>query len=162
LGLAGVLWQWRRADAAHHDTTRSNEQLRRALNQTDFIQLQRAEEYMAEERRLDALPRWALVLRNNPSNRIAAERLMSTLSHRSCARLACPPLEHSNRITLATFSRDGRSVTTSSADHTAWIWDVATGQRVAGPLMHDAEINTSVFSFDGRLVVTASKDKTAR
>ena len=162
LGIAGVFWQWRRADEANRNSTRSNEQLRGALNQMDFIQLQRAEEYMAEERRLDALPRWALVLRNNPSNRIAAERLMSTLSHRTWARLACPPMEHSNRVTHAEFSRDGTRVVTSSADNTAWVWGAATGQRLAGPFAHSAEINTAVFSPDGRLVVTASQDKTAR
>src|SRR5215510_8384662 len=128
----------------------------------DSIQLQRAEEYMAEERRLDALPRWALVLRNNPSNRIAAERLMSTLSHRTWARLACPPMQHSNRVTFAMFSVDGRRVVTSSADNTAWVWDAATGQHLAGPFAHGAEINTALFNPDNRFVVTASKDHTAR
>ena len=162
LGIAGIFWQWRRADEANRDSTRSNEQLRGALNQMESIQLQRAEEYMADERRLDALPRWALVLRNNPSNRIAAERLMSTLSHRNWARLACPPMEHSNRVTFALFSADGKRVVTSSADNTAWVWDAATGQRLAGPFTHSAEINTAVFSPDRRFVVTASQDKTAR
>jgi WD40 repeat protein len=128
----------------------------------DSIQLQRAEEYFAEDRRADALPRWALVLRNNPSNHLAAERLMSTLSHRKWARLACPPMEHSNRVTCALFSRDGTKVVTSSADNTANVWDARTGRRLAGPFTHSAEINTAMPSEDGRFVVTASKDKTAR
>ena len=162
LGIGGVFWQWRRADHASRETSQSNDQLRRALDQMDYIQLQRAEEYFAEDRRADALPRWALVLRNNPSNRLAAERLMSTLSHRNWARLACPPLEHSNRVTFALFSRDGTKVVTSSADNTAWVWDAVTGRRLAGPFTHGAEINTAMLSEDGRFVVTASKDKTAR
>jgi WD40 repeat protein len=87
---------------------------------------------------------------------------MSTLSHRNWARLACRPLEHSNRVTHAMFSADGTRVVTSSADNTASVWDAATGQRLAGPFTHSAEVNTAVFSPDGRLVVTASQDKTAR
>ncbi len=162
LGISGVVWQWRRAAEASVKIGQSNEQLRRTLDQMDSIQLQRAEEYFAEDRRTDALPRWALVLRNNPSNRLAAERLMSTLSHRNWAHLACPPLEHSNRVTFALFSRDGTKVVTSSADNTACVWDATTGRRLAGPFIHEAEINTAVLSEDGQWVVTASKDKTAR
>jgi hypothetical protein len=149
-GLSGIVWQWHRADEAQRNTTRANQELRRALSQMDSIQLQRAEEFMAEERRLDALPRWALVLRNDPSNRLAAERLMSTLAHRNWARLACPPLEHSNRVTFAFFSADGKRVVTSSADNTAWVWNASTGQHVAGPLAHSAEINNAVLNPDCR------------
>ncbi len=162
LGIGGVAWQWRRAAEANYQTGLSNDHYRRALDQMDSIQLQRAEEYFAENRRTDALPRWALVLRSNPSNRLAAERLMSTLSHRNWAHLACPPLEHSNRVTFALLSRDGTKVVTSSADNTACVWDAMTGRRLAGPFTHEAEINMAILSEDGQLVVTASTDKTAR
>jgi WD40 repeat protein len=162
LGTCGVLWQWRRAEYANRQTTQSNDHLRRALNQMDSIQLQRAEEYIAEDSRAEAMSRWALLLRTNPSNRLAAERLMSSLSHRTWARLSCPPMEHSNRLTFAWFSLDGRLVVTSAADNTASVWSSDTGRRVAGPLFHAAEINTAIFSWDGKWVVTASKDKTAR
>jgi WD40 repeat protein len=168
-GVSGVFWQWRRAEG-HADLEgrhrqRAEAATRRAeqtLRQMEAVELRRAEElYEAEDQR-NMLSYLALILRQNPTNRIAAERLFSSLSHRSWARLACPPLMHSNRVTFAMFSRDGMRVVTSSADNTACVWDTTSGQRVAGPFNHAAEINIAVFSPVGDLVVTASKDKTAR
>jgi WD40 repeat protein/serine/threonine protein kinase len=137
-------------------------QAQTALTRMEGIEIRRAEDrYEAGDRR-GMLAQLALVLRYNPSNHLAAERLFSTLTHRNWARLACPPLMHSNRVTSAMFSGDGRWVVTSAADNTASVWDTNTGERVAGPLLHDAEINTAEFSPDGRLVVTASDDNTVR
>ncbi len=144
-----------RAEQAHRGANR-------ALVQLEAVNLERAEEFHAADNCVQALPYWALALRDNPSNHIAAERLMSALSHRTWARLACPPLEHSNRVTMAVFSRDGRWVATCAADKTAGVWDATTGQRVAGPFWHDAEINTVEFSPDARWVATAAQDNTAR
>jgi WD40 repeat protein/serine/threonine protein kinase len=169
MGSGGILWQWRRAtrhaELETSERQRAEQATQRALAtlaQMEAIEVRRAEEYYQAGDRRGMLPYLALVLRQNPTNRIAAERLMSTLSHRNWARLACPPMEHSNRLTCAIFSADGKRVVTSAADHTACVWDAATGRRIAGPFTHSAEINTAVFSLDRRLVVTASKDKTAR
>jgi WD40 repeat protein len=169
LGGSGVLWQWRQA-TRHAESERKERQsaeqaTQRALatlTQMQAIEVRRAEEYYLAGDRRNMLPYLALVLRQNPTNRIAAERLFSTLSNRNWARLACPPLMHSNRVTSAMFSRDGRRVVTSAADNTAWVWDANTGQPVTGPFTHYAEINTAEFSPNGDFVVTASDDKTAR
>jgi WD40 repeat protein/serine/threonine protein kinase len=169
LGCGGVFWQWRQA--MRHARLEENERYRAeqatqralaTLNQMEAIELRRAEEYYEAGDRGNMLPYLAFVLRQNPTNRIAAERLFSTLSHRNWACLACPPLMHSNRVTSAMFSKDGKWVVTSAADNTAWVWDANTGQPVSGPLVHQAEINTAEFSPDGQLVVTASDDRTAR
>src|SRR5438552_458120 len=162
LGIGGSFSQWRRAE--QHATLERNERDRAqaALTQMEAIEVRRAEEYYETGDRRNMVPYLALVLRQNPSNQVAAERLFSTLSHRYWARLACPPLMHSNRVTSAMFSRDGRWVVTSSVDNTAWVWDATTGQPVSGPLKHNAEIDSAEFSPDGQLVVTASDDKTAR
>jgi eukaryotic-like serine/threonine-protein kinase len=169
LGAVGVFWEWRQAkqhaEREHTERRRAEQATQRALatlTQMEAIEVRRAEEYYEAGDRRNMLPYLALVLRQNPTNRIAAERLMSTLSHRNWARLACPPLMHSNRVTSAMFSRDGRYVVTSAADNTAWVWDANTGKHVSGPFTHSAEINTAEFSPDGQLVVTASDDKTAR
>src|SRR5207247_11199010 len=73
-----------------------------------------------------------------------------------------PPLQHRAQVAYAEFSPDGRRVITASADHTARLWDAASGQAVGAPLQHDDEVVHAAFSPDGRRVVTASKDGTAR
>src|SRR5262249_33301174 len=52
-------------------------------------------------------------------------------------KAATPVLRHSDRVTLASFSSDGRFVLTACADGTVRLWDLATG-RLGSPLMeHD-------------------------
>src|SRR5439155_510074 len=69
---------------------------------------------------------------------------------------------HEQEVEHAAFSPDGRRVVTASKDHTAQVWDAATGQRVGPALKHAAAVKYAAFSPDGRLVVTASDDRTAR
>jgi WD40 repeat protein len=62
----------------------------------------------------------------------------------------------------AAFSPDGTRVVTASGDHTARVWDAATGKPLSSPLEHDDTVWTAAFSRDGKLIVTASNDHTAR
>src|SRR5438046_7953033 len=99
LGSGGVLWQWGRA--RHHAKLERDERQRAehateralaTLARMEAIEIRRAEEYYEAGDRRNMLPYLALVLRQNRSNNIAAERLFSTLSHRPLSRLACPHL----------------------------------------------------------------------
>ena len=66
-------------------------------------------------------------------------------------------------VLSAAFSPDGKRIVTASADKTARIWDVATGQPIGEPLKgHKADVWSAAFSPDGKRIVTASRDKTAR
>jgi WD40 repeat protein len=60
------------------------------------------------------------------------------------------------------FSPDGTRLATASDDHTARLWDAATGQPIAGPLRHPDKIGlvTAAFRPDGARIVTASRDGT--
>src|SRR5437763_1320170 len=69
---------------------------------------------------------------------------------------------HESEVEHAAFSPDGRRVVTASRDHTARVWDAATGEAVTGPLRHGHIVWKASFSPDGRRVVTASHDGTAR
>jgi WD40 repeat protein/tetratricopeptide (TPR) repeat protein len=163
VGLVAFSYQRQRAERAVNllETERAkrrNIELQQTLHATE---LRRAEEALVSSHWVQALPILARVLRENPHDRVAAQRLMFALSLRSYARPACPPLEHSNRVTFAEFSPDGRCVVTSSADKTACVWDAATGQRLAGPFIHQGEVNEATFSPDGLRVVTASRDHRA-
>jgi WD40 repeat protein/serine/threonine protein kinase/tetratricopeptide (TPR) repeat protein len=66
------------------------------------------------------------------------------------------------RITFATLGPDGRSLATASADHSARIWDVSTGQPKTRTLGHRGAVHHVAFGPDGRRVATASEDHTAR
>jgi WD40 repeat protein/tetratricopeptide (TPR) repeat protein len=51
---------------------------------------------------------------------------------------------------------------TASYDHTARLWDAATGRPLGSPLRHGHQVWDASFAPDGRLLVTASYDGTAQ
>ena len=65
-------------------------------------------------------------------------------------------------VQYASFSPDGRYLVTASNDHTARVWEVATGEAVTPSLRHNFLVTSAFFSPDGHRVVTASGDGTAR
>src|SRR5579859_3397676 len=161
LAAASTIAAWR------INSARSAERLQRgvaeqARNELALSVMHRSEEWFESGESPKALAHLALVLRQNPSNYIAGQRLLSALSERQFARPILPPLQHADRVTWAQFSPDGLLIVTTSADRTARVWDAATGSLVAGPFQHDQEINWADFSSDGQWLVTASLDKTAR
>ena len=68
------------------------------------------------------------------------------------------PVGHTNHITSAIFSPDGKYVLTASFDKTARIWDASSGKEIHILKGHTSAINSSSFSSDGKYVVTASGD----
>ena len=73
-----------------------------------------------------------------------------------------PALGHQAEVMSAAFSPDGTRIVTASRDHTARVWDAATGKPLTVPLEHRDSVRRAAFSPDGTRVVTASEDKTAR
>jgi WD40 repeat protein len=69
---------------------------------------------------------------------------------------------HEMVVTSAAFSPDGRTIVTASSDHTARLWDAATGKETAVLRGHRDAVSLADFSADGRSVVTVSDDRTAR
>jgi len=66
------------------------------------------------------------------------------------------------RVYGASFSPDGASVVTASADKTAKLWDAANGNLLRTLEGHTGRVLGARFSKDGKLIVTTSSDKTAR
>ena len=69
---------------------------------------------------------------------------------------------HTAAITHAEYSRDGNRIVTTSADHTARIWNADTGAQLTPPLVHPDDVLWAEFSPDGKLVATAGDDGIAR
>jgi hypothetical protein len=63
-------------------------------------------------------------------------------------------VRHPGAVYSANFSPDGRSLITTSADHTARIWTVPRGRLLHELRGHNAIVYDAMFSRNGRLVVT--------
>ncbi len=60
-------------------------------------------------------------------------------------------------VISAVFARDGARIGTASVDHTAGIWDAASGRELVR-LTHSQRVRSIAFSPDGRRVVTTCDD----
>ncbi|MBI2947187.1 MAG: protein kinase, partial [Verrucomicrobia bacterium] len=158
-GFAGVSWQWGVARKNALAEAHQRERVEEALSQ---MELQRAEDLFRAGDSSSGLAYLARVLRKHPGNRIAAERLLSALSHRSFALPALQPIQHEAPVTDADFSPDGRLLVTSGQDGTLKLWEARTGEVIFSRQVHTSAIHSVRFSPDGRKVATGSQDKTVR
>ncbi|HTV49782.1 MAG TPA: protein kinase [Steroidobacteraceae bacterium] len=69
---------------------------------------------------------------------------------------------HSDRLWGVAYSHDGRRIVTGSYDHTARVWDAATGRPELVLRGHTAPVVTAAFSPDDRRILTGSSDHSAR
>jgi WD40 repeat protein len=69
---------------------------------------------------------------------------------------------HTDAVTSAVYSPDGRFIVTAGLDGVALVWDAGTGQQVRSLQGHTDGIWSAAYSLDGRFIVTASADSTAR
>jgi WD40 repeat protein/serine/threonine protein kinase len=144
------------AQLAQSNEARSKDLLREA-SKVDFAAATQQKDSAAK------LAYLARAVRNDPGNRAAAITLEQLITREALfpnALLRSFP--HDQSVVTASFSPDAKWVVTASDDHTARVWDVATGQEVGQPLQHESRVNTATFSPDGKSVVTASADHTAR
>ena len=68
---------------------------------------------------------------------------------------------HKGSVSAVAFSPDGKLVLTGSYDHTARLWDAATGEAVATLTGHTDGVTAVAFSPDGKRILTGSADRTA-
>ncbi len=65
---------------------------------------------------------------------------------------------HESPVATAAFSPDGKFVVTGSDDHTAQLWNTATGKPVGWPLQHPGPVWAVAFSPNGETVLTGCED----
>ncbi|MBA3963343.1 MAG: protein kinase [Chthoniobacterales bacterium] len=99
-----------------------------------------------------------------PENRAAANYLLSAIAFGQGDREKLPifGVYHADAVGEAAFSPDGRHFATASYDHTARIWDVASGRQVGSTLQHLAPLGCVSFSPDGRRIVTGDDNGIAQ
>ena len=125
------------------------------------LELQRAENFFRNGDAGTAVAHLAATLRRDPSNRIAATRLVSALAHRNWALRLPVTMRHADHVETVSLSPDGRHVLSASRDQTAKIWDPSTGQSLA-VLQHTGLVFCAHYNASGTRIITASADTTAR
>jgi hypothetical protein len=166
LGIGVSGWQWHGATLAKGSEAKqrklAEQETQRAQTAVIRVEIERAEAMFGANSPTRAIAYLARLLRQAPTNRVVAERVLSALSSRNFCLPSTPPLRHRDKINSAQFSPNGQWIVTASRDSTAQVWDSRTGQAVGEALRHGGEIKCAQFSPDGRRVVTASLDGTAR
>ncbi len=69
---------------------------------------------------------------------------------------------HSDWVTAAVFSADGKRIASASDDGAARLWDVATGKCLQMFKGHDTYVKSVALDSDGRLLLTGGTDATVR
>jgi WD40 repeat protein len=65
-------------------------------------------------------------------------------------------------VLSVSFSPDGKTLASASADRTAKLWDAASGKVTATLRGHASRVSAAVFSPDGRTLATAGDDTIIR
>ena len=91
-------------------------------------------------------------------------KLWSLLDYKELRAPQARVLEgHDDAILAAAFARDGRQIVTASRDHTARVYDAATGQCVRVLKEgHDFLVSRAIYFHDGKWLLTAAGDNSVR
>jgi WD40 repeat protein len=103
-----------------------------------------------------AVSGWRAAPANTAEYQVALQKILYDSSESFALR------GHEGDVFSAVFSIDGKRIVTASEDHTARVWESATGREVAVLRGHQKSVRTAVFSPDGARILTASEDRTAR
>lgn len=144
-GLTGIVWQWRRAEqqtlvAQHH------------LYVANMNLVQHRWEQNLVSRVRELLEKTAT----------ATERGFEWYYWQRQMHLELTALRgHNGPLLAVAYSLDGARIVTGSADHTAKVWDAASGKESLTLRGHGGAVKSVAFSPDGQRILTGSWDGTA-
>ncbi len=150
--------QREKAEEANRNLIVANDRLAGTVR---VLELQRAEELFRSGDPSAGVAQLTAILRRDPTNHRAAERLLSALAHRDWLLPAAPSIAEFQPMERVRFSPDGRLLLAVGRDAHAKVYDTATA-RLVGSVSHADRLTGGGWSPDGRLVVTSSVDGTAR
>jgi WD40 repeat protein len=147
-----------KAVQANRDLVSANTRLGETVR---VLEMRRAEDLFQSGDSAAGVAHLAAILRRDPSNEIAATRLISALAHRDWALPLTPPILGMHPVEKARFHPNGAQLLTVSRDRTVRLYETFTGRPVA-TLPHRNRITSALYSPDGSRVLTASGDGLAQ
>ena len=163
-----ALWAMRARKSETKARQAESQQRLRAEEGLQRMQVQKAEEMFSSGEAPLGIAYLGQVLRANPSNYVAAYRLVSALEHRRFPVVLTGPIRQDQTVRLGQFSPDGQRIMLVYGEYVpkrpgyARIWDAQNGQPIGEPLRHEDAVTSAQFSSNGQRILTASYDKTAR
>jgi WD40 repeat protein len=108
---------------------------------------------------LKAIKAGRIMQAQRASNPTVTSTLQKTLNYRNERNR----LEgHQNSVRSISFSPDGKTLASGSADKTIKLWELATGKEIKTLSGHQGGVNSVSFSPDGKTLASASGDKTIK
>ncbi|MBL9136263.1 MAG: protein kinase [Verrucomicrobiales bacterium] len=153
-GLAGIILMSVRLSAANRDKDKANVQIAKNLREFEW---QRIDELVSTSKRGVALANLSDFLRQDPSNRAAATRLVSMLSRCRFVLPTIAPLRHGAPVNSLSLSSDEQRALTSSVDGECHLWDLADGKKLA-TLPHRVKVNEVVLVAEDRMALSTCQD----
>ncbi|HEX5219680.1 MAG TPA: WD40 repeat domain-containing serine/threonine-protein kinase [Verrucomicrobiae bacterium] len=154
-GVAGILWQWRKAELARQNETRH---LRRAETALTRLELDKADSaFLASDSR-QAISYLTRVLRRDPANVVAGSRLMSVMERRPFALPVGKPAEFSTTVISFHLSPDGSRAVVGLATTSATVCDVTNGMKIEWQFELPGQLRLGCFSHDNRRLFTLTQE----
>jgi WD40 repeat protein len=125
------------------------------------LELQQAEQALTSDRAAMGLAELAHVLREHPTNQVAAERTVAALSQRNFLLPAIPSLHLSSPVSGLEFTSDGKLLFVACEDKRALLCDIRNGETRELPEC-EAVIDRAAFSADGQELITLGRDHIVR
>jgi WD40 repeat protein len=153
IGFATTHSQWRRAEqhAAELSTTISH------------LKLDQAEARLNDGKPAESLALLAALLRQEPTNRVAAQRIVSLLNQRRFLRPLPGEATTWHVRWLSGFAQHGNwMLTTTNDGRTLTLWDTANEFELHRSIDVGEPVRLTAFSRDGRLAVVATHEHTLR
>jgi eukaryotic-like serine/threonine-protein kinase len=160
VGLAGIVWQWRRAEhlaQSERQLAESERQWRIAGQRQLYVTTINLAQAAWEQNHV------SLAKQLLEDTATAPERGFEWYYWQRPMHQELKALRgHTGPILAVAYSPDGRQIATASADGMAKVWDGATGRHLVDLTNHLGPIRSVAFFPDGQRIVTGSWDKTAR